>query len=722
MNGSATTCVPRRPPQIFSLFRPLALILVLSALLGVIAPAAAQGRIVAVGDIHGDYDSFVALLQRAGLIDSSRRWIGGDATLVQTGDFLDRGPKSRQVMDLLMELEEQAPAQNGQVIVLLGNHEIMNLTGDLRYVSREEFAAFADRRSEERRKAAYTTTARILRERARAWKQPAPALTPAARRSWMEQHPAGFLEHRDAFGPRGKYGKWLRKHPVVARVGSGIFLHGGLSPAIASKKIVEINARVKREIEAFDAHRDYLVRQKLAQPFFTLRELAFAAQTAANELKKERSGNAGAQANTNGDAGGAATDPLALYESFLAFPKWLCFHPEGPVWFRGLARWPEQEGTARVARLTESFHAAYIVVGHTSPGRNGMIHHRFGGRVFLIDTGMLSSHYKGGQPTALEIADGKFTAIYPEERVTLIERDPSVATDDAESPATDPAGSGEQRPGSLVPPALLFPPASKKPTAGVWRDPKGTPLPFASEREILDFLREADVARTEELKTGTTRPLKVLLDKGGNRMNAIFRDVDEFQQVARLADGRTEHNFRDSYRFEVAAYELSKLLGLDNVPPVVLRDVRGRQGSLQAWVENSMRRLDQLRAKIPAPDPAHWNRQLQTLYIFDQLIYNTDRNQGNILIDSDWKVWMIDHTRAFRQHSRLQDESSVAACERGLWEKLQALDEKTVRERLGKFLSEGAIKAIFARRDELVERIRRLILERGEENVLYVLE
>src|SRR5215468_9725304 len=117
--------------------------LILSMALSIGAPAATE-RVVAIADIHGDMDAFVGILQRAQLIDPSRRWSGGRATLVQTGDFLDRGPKAREVMDLLMSLPKEAPRQGGRVIVLMGNHEAMNIYGDLRYVTNNDYASFAN--------------------------------------------------------------------------------------------------------------------------------------------------------------------------------------------------------------------------------------------------------------------------------------------------------------------------------------------------------------------------------------------------------------------------------------------------------------------------------------------------------------------------------------------------------------------------------------------------
>jgi len=204
----------------------LLLVLVLPELVS-LSGIAAPSRIVAVGDIHGDYDRLLGILEQAGLIDASQQWIGGTAILVQTGDFLDRGPKSRQVMDLLMALEKQAPKAGGQVVVLLGNHEVMNLMGDLRYVSPEEFSSYAAPDSEKRRQRAYREAGELAREYARLRRLSGPGFKLETEAEWMEAHPPGLVEHREAFGPTGKYGGWLRDHPVIAQVGDVVFVHGG---------------------------------------------------------------------------------------------------------------------------------------------------------------------------------------------------------------------------------------------------------------------------------------------------------------------------------------------------------------------------------------------------------------------------------------------------------------------------------------------------------------
>ncbi|MFQ5926163.1 MAG: metallophosphoesterase [Terriglobia bacterium] len=664
--------------------------------------AAPPERIVVVGDIHGGFDEFVALLQQAKLLDAQHRWRGGKATLVQTGDFLDRGPKSRQVMDLLMVLEKQARKKGGRVVVLLGNHEMMNLTGDLRYVSPEEYTSYSDEKSAERQKAAYQAHRELRKRRAQALRHPPPVFTPETEKEWMEKHPLGFVEHREALGPAGKYGRWLRQRPAVVEVGDVIFLHGGISPSLASWKVKEISNRIKQEIKAFDTYKKYLVKQKLILPFFTLKEMTAAARA---ELESRR-----AELNQK---------HIKSLEDFLGYGSWFSFHPEGPLWFRGFALWPEEVGASRVADLLAKLGATHFVVGHTAPMRDGRIHTRFDGRVFLVDTGMLAGHYPGGRASALEIQNGRFTAIYPNERVVLL--DPAATSqpprkEEVKDAAKVPNGEAslkQQEQPARQPPAT---------SARVWLDPDGKPLPFTSDEEVLEFLRTARAVRMRELR-GITRPHQVLLEKDGLRMHAIFHDIDV--EKARFQGRLTgmQLGFRDTYKFQIAGYEMARLLGLDNVAPAIKRKLRGKSGSLAAWVENIMFDRRQMRERnIDPPDVQRWNNQMYIMHIFDALIENTDRTLENVLIDSNWKVWMIDHTRAFRRSSKVKNLKVISHCERNLWEKLRALDQATVKQRLKKLLRSSEIKALFKRRDKLVEYIQKLINERGEASVLYTLK
>lgn len=173
------------------------------------------GRIVAVGDIHGDYEKFVAVLKLCRITDAQGRWIAGKTHLVQTGDVLDRGPDSKKVMDQLMQLEGQAEKAGGRVHALIGNHEYMTMMGDLRYVSDGELAAFGD----------------------------GPRTTPVGR-----DPQATFPRYRAAFAPNGPYGRWIASHNALVRVNSTIFMHGGLSPRFIQRDIVQLNDAIRAEL------------------------------------------------------------------------------------------------------------------------------------------------------------------------------------------------------------------------------------------------------------------------------------------------------------------------------------------------------------------------------------------------------------------------------------------------------------------------------------------
>jgi hypothetical protein len=256
------------------------------------------------------------------------------------------------------------------------------------------------------------------------------------------------------------------------------------------------------------------------------------------------------------------------------------------------------------------------------------------------------------------------------------------------------------------------------PAATVWLDHDGKPLPFRSDEELLEFLRTADVESAKKLTGGITFPTKLLLEKDGLRVDAIFRDVNESRNTPVFGGGRGEMYFRDSYIYEPAAYYLSQLLGLNNVPPAAIRKYKHETGSVQIWVEHAVTDKSMGRG-VRAPDPVQWNKQLQMMNVFDALIYNTDRNSGNLLIGPDWRLWLIDHTRAFRRLNALPEGAQVNQCERGFYQKLKGLNEDSVRELLKPYLSSYELEGLWKRRSLILERLDKLIAEKGENQVLY---
>jgi hypothetical protein len=358
--------------------------------------------LIAVGDIHGDFADFTLLLKRVGLVDAALHWIGGKATLVQTGDLIDRGPQGRQVMDLLMSLEKEAATAGGEIRILLGNHEVMNILGDLRYVSAEDYASFADNGSEDRRKAAFKEYASWLMEHTALLAPMQEPKFPAIEDEWMAKHPPGFLEHQEAMSPQGKYGNWVRQHAAVTQIGDTIFLHGGIDPNLTSMKLEEMNSKMREEIEEFDKTKDYLAKRKLILPFFTSQEMAMMVQ---------------AQLFADAQEGATVDEEYhARLTKLRGISDWLCVRDNGPLWFRGYDNWTDTEGGMQIEKVLAAYGARHIVVGHTVQ-KTGHIRSRFAGRVFLIDTGMLSTYWKDGRASALKVRDGvNFAAEYLDEQ------------------------------------------------------------------------------------------------------------------------------------------------------------------------------------------------------------------------------------------------------------------------------------------------------------------
>jgi len=227
----------------------------LLAFAAMLVPAAAPAepapaRIVAIGDIHGDNDAWLAIARAAGLIDAKGRWAGGQAVLVQLGDVVDRGPDSLKTIRHLMKLQREAPRKGGRVIVLVGNHEAMNMIGDLRYVSPGEFRSYTDRDSEARRERVYEANRTAIEA---AYHARFPAMPPAEiKAEWIKATPLGMLEHQIAWKPDGEIGKWVIGNPAVVKLGDTLFVHGGISSVYATLSVGQINRQVADALKAQD--------------------------------------------------------------------------------------------------------------------------------------------------------------------------------------------------------------------------------------------------------------------------------------------------------------------------------------------------------------------------------------------------------------------------------------------------------------------------------------
>ena len=374
-----------------------------------------QPRLVAIGDIHGAGGQFTELLQRSALLDDQHEWVGERATLVQTGDFTDRGPDVRAVMDLLMRLEKDADAHGGQVRVLLGNHETMNLTANVRDVTPEIFASFQTSESAKRREAAYLEYEALVEERSETLGRSLP--DHQTRSAWMEAHPLGFVEYMEALGPSGPYGRWLRSKPIITVVADTLFLHGGLSPQPPPRSVEEMNRQARDEIERFDRLRHHLLERGVILAHSTFPEILTAGALELNAWAIRLFPGPPVPGRPALTLSPEDREHLDVLVELQTIGSWSMVAPDGPLWFRGFALWSSEEGNAAVSVLLKRLGVTCAVVGHSvTPTRR--ITPRFSGRVFLIDTGMLAEVYQG-QASALELVDGRATAIYLNERAPL---------------------------------------------------------------------------------------------------------------------------------------------------------------------------------------------------------------------------------------------------------------------------------------------------------------
>jgi len=312
-------------------------------------------RVVAVGDIHGGYEAFARILRAARVTDQKDRWAAGDTYLVQTGDVVDRGAESRRALDLLRRLEREAAKAGGRVIPLVGNHEVMRLLGVLRDINPAEIEAFRTPRSGDVRDAIRRQWLASQREAAAAGTT---VDTGALTAKFDAETPLGLVEMLAAFAEDGEYGKWVRGNPAAARINGILFVHGGISSRVAPRGCAGINAAVHTDIT-----------------------------TGLEQVRQ------------------APLDSFSMSE-------------DGPLWYRGLAKEDEVTFAPELEKILELAGARAIVVGHTV-SESGRIQPRFGGRVVQIDTGMLSSVYKNGRASALEIVGDRWKAVYEDGEETV---------------------------------------------------------------------------------------------------------------------------------------------------------------------------------------------------------------------------------------------------------------------------------------------------------------
>ena len=350
-------------------------------------------RVVAVGDVHGATDSLIELMKLTGLINDTLQWIGEDAHFVSLGDLLDRGPDSRAAMDLLIRLQSEAQAAGGRVHVVLGNHEVMNLMGDLRYVAYEEFAAFAD---EEPPGAREDTLQAFALDRG------GEIGDTNLQAEFDQRYPPGYFGHRTAFGTGGKYGEWIANLPAIIVVNDVAYTHGGLSTLVAETGL-DINEQIQSTLRDYLALRGQLVATGLLPPY----EAAFDTAILERELSAEQ---------------GDRPDLIAAARRYLELLNEAAIGNYGPLWYRGALYCNPLIEEAVLEAGLERLSAQSLVVGHT-PTTDGRAHALFDGRLTRLDTGMLTDYY-GGRAAAVVTEGGERYVQYasPAERASIESR------------------------------------------------------------------------------------------------------------------------------------------------------------------------------------------------------------------------------------------------------------------------------------------------------------
>jgi hypothetical protein len=340
----------------------------------------------------------------------------------------------------------------------------------------------------------------------------------------------------------------------------------------------------------------------------------------------------------------------------------LVFRHEGPLWYRGTAEEPEATEQPVLERALASLEAERVAVGHTTAS-DGRIRTRFEGRALLIDTGMLEQVYRG-RASALIQEGQRITAFYPGEEST-----------------------------EELPTAVGVPHSTEASNSA------------PTDAELEEFLLTAEVVKVEEVGSGVTRPLRINLWKDGVERRAVFKSADTF--VGNVADPHSlaSINRTDRWTYDVAAYRVDRLLGLGMVPVAVRRTIQGTEGALQVWVEDAIDEKERRAQGLGQNQGNAIDLQLQSMYVFDVLIYNEDRHAGNILFTpTDWRVHLIDHTRAFRTKTNrpeaLRKVTLMPSPE--LAEAIAGLDEKALREAMKGLLHPMQVTSILKRRKKMV--------------------
>jgi hypothetical protein len=608
-----------------------------------VSPAVWSGveRVVAFADVHGAHEELTALLQSVGVIDAGLRWSGGKTHLVSLGDLLDRGADSRKVMDLLMRLQAEATAAGGRVHVVLGNHETMNVLGDLRYVAADEFAAYA----------ADEDPAERTREREAFLARQAGSTAADFERLF----PPGFFAHRRLLGPQGRYGEWLLGLPAAVHVNDTVYMHGGPSALLHDRGIERLNRDYASVVNEYLAAESALRDAGLIEP-----EDAYAQRpdVAAGRLQALPPGpSRDALASAVERLRRADDDPL--------------LGPTGPNWYRGAALCNECAEADVLRPFLGQTGARRVVVGHTV-ARNATVVSRFDGAVVKLDAGMNRAVYRG-RPAALvsEGATSRVAYALPTVPPAAVPPEPLYLSSQAidEAAVADVLARGSIETTLACAPGVL--------ETRVTLDGRSVDAIFeAASPEAVK--REMAAYRLDRALGLGLVPATVAREHAGQAGLLQGRP-------ANWASEQDRQNARSGTRAGLACQTITAVpqgeparrpLPSDGKPP-----------------------------RLPAGGWCDLGAQFQLAYAFDALIGNQARTPERYLYDADaGTLFLTGHGESFGNSTQLPKalEGPLATTGAEMQQRLRRLDAATVEAAIGELVGTRAVKPLLQRRDRIL--------------------
>lgn len=587
-------------------------------------------RVVVFADVHGAFPQLVSLLQANQLVDEALHWTGADTHLVSVGDLVDRGADSRQVLDLLMRLQAEAKASGGQVHVLAGNHELMNLIGDYRYVSKAEFAAFENEESVNQRKKAFNDYREQITLAAAdqflAGKIPATHERHQLRRQFNKKYPPGYFAYRQAFSAEGRYGQWLLSLPAVIVINDTVFTHGGL-PELASKlNLKELNEGYQASVNEFLTLWRELVVGGLIPENITEDPV----EVASEQLKLSKTGR---------QRHDLKTQTIEKLQAFMDVSHSPFLSAEGPLWYRGSVLCRDILERPILSAALANLGAKRVVVGHTVT-RDAKVHEIHEGQLVMLDTGMLESVYHGRPASLLINAQDELSVQY----INPIELTQPVI---------------DNRIGHYG----------------------------LTDNQLPDILNNGSISRLDK---SNGIPWPVDIEYNNQRIQAVFYPSGK--------KGKASH--------ELAAYRLDQLIGLDLIPPTVERRIDSVPGALQLRFKETLPESQRQSEKREFGGWCPMQRQFQLMYILDILSDNKGRSADNVLYDTkNWRLYVTGFKDAFSKRKKFGTVQSTIRLAPGVKKGLRSLTLEQLQDALGRWLSDKQIKALIARRDQMLDRL-----------------